>query len=157
MINKIYEIRDPDMAGNTEPNVGNNVTIGPWPGSSLTTTAVSSEEIRIRVNKIDQVFKATKIDQVLEIVIVNMFEDLFDNDFDFQKRHDADKDQAFLIEALRSLLCRHIGLEHPYHALSERYFTADENGDLTFVVDTGSPSTIVKIGIDDNGEPYVDT
>jgi hypothetical protein len=77
--------------------------------------------------------KTTRIEEVTEAVIINLFEDLYDNMYDFTERTDANKDMAFLIEAVKSILHRHDGLDHPFHALAQNYFTADAKGDLTFV------------------------
>lgn len=116
-----------------------------FPGMTRNRPPQSLEEICRNV----ELAKTTRIEEVTEIVIVNMFEDLFNNAFDFTDRHDTNKDMAFLIEALKSMMCRHNGIEHPFHDLSERYFEADENGDLTFIeVD----ETLIQIELDDGEE-----
>lgn len=105
----------------------NNVIM--FPGISRNRPPQSLEEIFKNV----ELAKTTRIEEVTEVVVVNMFEDLFDNNYDFTERNDANKDMAFLIEAVKSLMHRHDGLDHPFHMLAEHYFTADATGDLTFV------------------------
>ena len=80
--------------------------------------------------------KSTRIEEVTEGVVVNLFEDLYMANFDFTERVDANKDMAMLIEALKSLLSRHDGMHHPFQDKAELLFTADAKGDLTFVPDT---------------------
>lgn len=105
----------------------NNVIM--FPGISRNRPPQSLEEIFKNV----ELAKTTRIEEVTEVVVVNMFEDLFDNNYDFTERNDANKDMAFLIEAVKALMHRHDGLDHPFHVLAEHYFAADATGDLTFV------------------------
>jgi hypothetical protein len=35
------------------------------------------------------------------------------------------KDAAFIVEAIRSLLCKHHGIDHPFQQISERIFEPD--------------------------------
>lgn len=102
-----------------------------FPGVSKNRPPQSLEEICRHV----ELAKTTRIEEVTEAVVVNMFEDLFDNNYDFTERNDANKDMAFLIEAVKSIMRRHDGLAHPFHVLSEHYFVAEPNGDLTFIGD----------------------
>lgn len=40
------------------------------------------------------------------------------------------KDGALMIESLKAMLCRHLGLDHPFHVLSDSLFNEGENGML---------------------------
>jgi hypothetical protein len=47
--------------------------------------------------------------------------------FDIAEDEDADiKDGAFIVEALRSLMCKHYGIYHPFQQISEKVFSPDE-------------------------------
>jgi len=47
--------------------------------------------------------------------------------FDIAEDEDADiKDGAFIVEALRSLMCKHYGIYHPFQQISEGVFSPDE-------------------------------
>lgn len=108
-----------------------------FPGTSKNRPPQSLEEICRNV----EVAKTTRIEEVTEAVVINLFEDLFDNNYDFTTKTDANKDMAFLIEAVKAVMHRHDGLDHPFHVLAEHYFEADKDGDLTFI---GDP-TIIEV------------
>lgn len=127
-----------------EDSVANNVIL--FPGETKNRPAMNMEEIYRSV----AAAKTARIDNVIEFVIINLFEDLFENSYDFTDRTDANKDMAFLIEAIKSLLNKHDGLDHPFQILAESYFVADEAGDLSFVEDT--ESSIVYVMMDDETE-----
>lgn len=103
-----------------------NVVI--FPGASKNRPPQSLEEIC----HIVELVKTTRIEEVTEEVIINIFENLFDNNYDFTERKDANKDMAFLIEAVKAVMHKHDGLDHPFHALAEHYFVENEKGDLVF-------------------------
>jgi hypothetical protein len=111
----------------------NNIIM--FPGKSRNRPPQSLEEICKNV----ELAKTTRIEEVTEAVIINLFEDLYDHLYDFTERNDANKDMAFLIEAVKSLMHRHDGLDHQFHSLAEHYFAADESGDLTFI---GNPNIV---------------
>lgn len=97
-----------------------------FPGTTRNRPPQSLEEICKSV----ALAKTTRIEGIAEIVIINMFEDLFGHGYDFSEREDANKDMAMLIEALKSILNRHDGMSHPFQEIAEQIFLADENGDL---------------------------
>lgn len=118
-----------------------------FPGLSKNRPPQSLEEIC----RIVELAKTTRIEEVTEVVIVNLFENLFENAFDFTERQDTNKDMAFLIEALKSMLCRHDGLDHPFQDVAEKFFSTDENGDLTFM-ETASSNEIQVVEIELGGD-----
>lgn len=125
MINRISEVEEPEMADEV-PELGNVVL---FPGKTRNRPPQSIEEIcrEVKLNK------TARIEEITEVVVVQLFEDLFDNGYDFSERNDANKDMAFLIEAVKAIMCKHDGMAHCFHDLAETYFVADENGELTFV------------------------
>ena len=151
MTKMINKRKDRVMSESEGSNIQDNVIWDLFPGASKE----RSKEIRLEASQLMALNKTNQIDQVLEIVIPNLFEQFYENKFDFQNRHDTDKDMTFLIEAIRSLLNRHLGLDHPFQELADRYFVVQANGDIDFVVDAVE-SSVVKIKIDDNGDPYVE-
>ena len=52
-------------------------------------------------------------------------------EFDVEEEEALDdpniKDAAFIVEAIRSLLCKHHGMEHPFQQISEHIFEADSS------------------------------
>lgn len=125
MINRTQETVVETEMVDGEP-VYNNVIVFPRPSKNRPPQSI--EEIYRSV----ELAKTTRIEEVTEAAIINMFEDLFDSGFDFTERTDTNKDMAFLIEAVKSLLCKHDGMGHSFQNLAEEHFTADANGDLTF-------------------------
>jgi hypothetical protein len=99
-----------------------------FPRASRNRPPQSLEEICRNV----ELAKTTRIEEVTEVIIVNLFEDLFENGYDFTERHDVNKEMAFLIEAVKSVMHKHDGLGHPFHAVAEQYFTENDQGDLVF-------------------------
>ncbi len=134
MINKTVEAKGPEMA--SEDVKSNNVIL--FPGISKNRPPQSIEEICRNV----ELAKTARIEDAVEEVVVELFENLFSYAFDFSQRDDANKDMAFLIEALKSVLAKHDGLEHPFQQLAEKYFVANANGDLSFVEGT---TTYIRI------------
>jgi hypothetical protein len=47
--------------------------------------------------------------------------------FEFSEDEADVKDGAFVIEAVRSIMCKHYGLYHPFQRVSEEVFNADED------------------------------
>ncbi len=109
-----------------------------FPGVSKNRPPQSIEEICRNV----QLAQTARIEDTVEEVVVDLFENLFSYAFDFTERDDANKDMAFLIEALKSVLCRHDGLDHPFQKLAEQYFKNNAEGDLVFIETDGT--TIYK-------------
>lgn len=144
MINTSSEVRELEMADGTGSNLENVIL---FPGKTKNRPPQSIEEIcrEVKINK------TARIEEITEVVVVQLFEDLFDNGYDFSERHDANKDMAFLIEAVKSIMCKHDGLDHRFHLLSETFFVADANGDLTFVEEI-EKSVVDLTGIIDDGE-----
>ena len=125
MINTMQTLGEPEMAEN-DPKESNVVL---FPGFSKNRPPQSIEEICRTV----ELAKTVRIEETTEVAILNLFEDLFNNGFDFTDREDANKNMAFLIETLKALLCKHDGIEHSFHMLAEQYFMEDPMGDLFFV------------------------
>jgi hypothetical protein len=44
------------------------------------------------------------------------------------------KDGAFIIEALRSLMCKHYGIYHPFQVLAENVFSVNEDEEGVFKI-----------------------
>ena len=84
--------------------------------------------------------KHMHINETLANVIPSLFSQLETAAFDFGIDEDAAedayiKDGAFVVEAVRALLCKYHGLEHPFIELSNAVFTAEgvEQGSLKVV------------------------
>jgi hypothetical protein len=140
MINTSSEVRELEMADEDGSNLGNVIL---FPGKTRNRPPQSIEEIcrEVKLNK------TARIEEITEIVVVELFEDLYEHGYDFSERHDANKDMAFLIEAVKSIMSKHDGMAHKFHELAETYFVADGDGDLTF-----TESVVDLSGLMEDGE-----
>lgn len=68
------------------------------------------------------------INDTIDFIVPQLFQDLKSVGFEFNE--DATKFGAFLIEALRSMLCSHYGAMHPFQEIAEEVFQEGEDGDF---------------------------
>jgi hypothetical protein len=81
-------------------------------------------------------FKHTHIQETVSLIAPILFQhielagfDIFEDDDD----EDSLKESALLVEAIRAILCKYYGLEHPFQKLSKNIFKIEEDGLLTIV------------------------
>lgn len=78
------------------------------------------------------------INETLATVIPNLFAALESSGFiteDIGETDEDIKDGAFIVEAIRSLLCKHYGLSHPFQQIADKVFAIVQDGeDTKFVV-----------------------
>ncbi|MDR3503010.1 MAG: hypothetical protein P4L79_10565 [Legionella sp.] len=72
--------------------------------------------------------RSCHINDTMEFIAPQLFQDLRTVGFDFTE--EDTKDGAFFVEALRSLLCKYYGAEHPFQEIAEEVFTEDGEGDF---------------------------
>jgi hypothetical protein len=81
-------------------------------------------------DKISQI-KNYHINETLQVVVPILFSYLESGGFEFDVEEEEAiddpniKDAAFIVEAIRSLLCKHHGIEHPFQQISEHIFEPD--------------------------------
>jgi hypothetical protein len=94
----------------------------------------SIDEIIEKLNDV----KDLHINETLEVVIPMLFNYLETAGFGFGEIDEEDtqdphlKDAAFVVEGVRSLLCKYYGLSHPFHQISENIFVEDLVNEGTF-------------------------
>lgn len=75
------------------------------------------------------------INETLSAMIPSIFAQIDASGFEFEDPEQQDfddmKDGAFLVEAVRSLLCKYYGIDHPFQQLASNIFTALDDGDNT--------------------------
>jgi hypothetical protein len=88
--------------------------------------------------KISQV-KNHHINDTLQMVVPVLFSYLETAGFDFTVEDEDEvandpniKDAAFIVEAIRSLLCKHHGMDHPFQQISEHIFEPDLSNEGVF-------------------------
>jgi hypothetical protein len=99
----------------------------PFPKNNKNPT--NEEEVE---DKLSQV-KNHHINDTLQLVVPIMFSYLETAGFNFQGEEDEEdnlndpniKDAAFIVEALRSLLCKYYDMDHPFQQISEHIFEPD--------------------------------
>jgi len=83
------------------------------------------------VQKVDNI-KHLHIQEVLATMVPIIFNQMATAGFDFIDDEETGeinnfKDGAFLVEALRSIMLKHYGIDHPIQTLAENLFNHDEN------------------------------
>lgn len=82
----------------------------------------SEEEVN---SKID-LLKYHHIHETLATVIPMLFANLEVAGFDCNDESEENlKDGAFVVEAIRSILCKHYGLDHPFQEIAQNVFLPD--------------------------------
>lgn len=79
------------------------------------------------INKNLDMMKQFHIQETIVNIAPMIFNQLDISGFVFDdETSDNIKDGAFIIEALRSIMCKHYGIYHPFQTLSEKVFYPDE-------------------------------
>jgi hypothetical protein len=89
--------------------------------------------------KIAQV-KNHHINETLQAVVPILFSYLESAGFDFNVDDEEEdamndpniKDAAFIVESIRSILCKHHGMDHPFQQISEHIFEPDLTNEGVF-------------------------
>ena len=84
------------------------------------------EEIEDNMDMIRQIH----IQETIETVMPILFDQI--SIAGFQPAHEDDdiKEASFIVEAVRSLLCKVYGVSHPFQVISENIFLEKEDGNL---------------------------
>jgi hypothetical protein len=90
------------------------------------------EEIDLRMNTV----KYGHINQTLETIIPMLFNNIDLAGFQIVPEYPEDddpyiRDNALIVESIRSLLCKCYGLTHPFQDLAEKLFEPNEDGSFT--------------------------
>lgn len=110
--------------------------------------AISVEKIKENLDGL----KHSHIQEAISIIAPLLFQNLSLAGFELIDEDDASsiKDSAFLIEAIRSMLFKYYGLEHPFQKISENVFKTEENGLLSI---TDTLELVLKIDEESVGAP----
>lgn len=68
------------------------------------------------------------IDETVEFIIPILFNQL--NAAGFNVADEDIKSGAFILEAIRSVLCGIYGIEHPFHEIADKVFVEEKQGHL---------------------------
>lgn len=110
------------MSNTTEAN---NVIQFPrkfTPNDESGVPVITEEQIKKNVDSM----KWLHIEETIAVLIPTIFNYIDISGFEIDEEEQI-KDGAFLVESLRSVLCKYYGLYHPFQRLSENVFEADEN------------------------------
>jgi len=139
MINRISEIEEVVSEELVPEGKKDNVVL--FPKAKKDCPPLTLEEV---YQKFDAIREAER-DTVIENTMVSIFELLADDNYDFTHRDDINKDMAFTIEAIRSMLYKYDGKSHPFQKAAENLFVEDAEGDLHFIPDIAEQSGILPI------------
>ena len=101
----------------------NNVIAFPKPYHGPKGELITPEEIMRDVDAM----KHYHIQETITTIAPMIFNQLDMAGFDLSDEENNDiKDGAFIIEAVRSMLCKHYGIYHPFQQISENVFSPDK-------------------------------
>jgi len=110
-------------------NQSDNVIMFPVKGNLP--QQVSAEKITIDMNMV----KFNHINEALETIIPMLFNNIMIAGFDIFPEEDEDddniKDNALIVESIRSILCKYHGLNHPLQEVAEEFFVSKGDGILS--------------------------
>lgn len=108
-----------------------NVIMFPSRGNH-TPQQISAEKINVDMRMV----KFNHINEALETIIPMLFNNIMIAGFDIIPDDDEDedeniKDNALIVESIRSILCKYYELNHPLQNVAEEFFARKEEGVLT--------------------------
>ena len=109
----------------------NNVIQFPSRGSKPVQAVLSEKEISTSVS----LMKYNHINETLNTLVPMIFNNIelagFNLIPDENEEDENIKDSALMVEALRSLLCKHYEMKHPFQKLADEVFLAADDGSFT--------------------------
>jgi hypothetical protein len=110
----------------------NNVIKGPWVGNDPTHINVGLD--LDDTPGIQHVNKAIHIQETLINLMPALFNAIERYGFQFDELQEeaTKRDGTFVIEAVKSLLCKYYDLHHPFQDIAEQAFIVDDGGELDF-------------------------
>ena len=117
----------------------------PFPKNNKNIIPADIEEVECRLQQL----KHHHINEAISIVVPILFSYLESAGFEFDDMDEEGdglddpniKDAAFMVEAIRSLLCKHHEMDHPFQQISEGIFEQDS-------VNKGVFSLVKKLSIE---------
>jgi hypothetical protein len=111
-----------------------NVIQFPKKRNDLSAAPVEMEDVENKILNL----RHHHINETLTTIIPSLFASMESSGFlmDDPDENDSDiKDGAFVVEAIRSLLCKHYGISHPFQKIADKVFAMVQDGeDTKFVV-----------------------
>jgi hypothetical protein len=99
-----------------------------FPSKKPLSENITEEQVTISVDNI----KYNHINETINAIVPMLFHNMELAGFDFAVDEDEIdlyvKDGSFLVEAIRSMLCKYHDIEHPFQFISENVFVSDGNG-----------------------------
>lgn len=95
-------------------------------------TSPTEQDIKDNID----IFKYTHIQETVSLVAPILFQHISLAGFDIFEDEESDeslKESAFLVEAIRAMLCKYYGLDHPFQKLSQNIFKIEKDGAFTIV------------------------
>lgn len=129
--------------------MSNNVILFPKENKNIQKT-ISIDEINHNLELMNHYHIQETITNIIPLVFNQLEISGFYNELD--EEEEAIKDGAFMIEALRSIMCKHYGIYHPFQKLAQFVFVDDEKEDGALrIVDE------LNVNLKDDSEEYSDT
>ena len=111
-----------------------NVIQFPNKREDLYSNPLTAEDVEDKILNL----KYYHISETLSTIVPNLFALMDSSGFSLENLENGDdflKDGAFLVESLRSIMCKHYGIQHPFQKIAQKVFTESKSGDdITFVI-----------------------
>ena len=108
---------------------GDNVIM--FPNRGNIPPIISSEKATVSVTMV----KINHINEALETIIPMLFNNITIAGFDIIPDEEDDdyniKDNALIVEAIRSILCKYYEMKHPLQEVAEEFFVSKDEGILS--------------------------
>jgi hypothetical protein len=104
--------------------ISNNVIVFPKRNFNSEIKNTTLEEVQENINMARQYHIQGAIEDIAPLI----FNQLEVSGFSFSSMEEEDslKDGAFLVESLRSMMCKYYGIYHPFQQISDNIFIPDE-------------------------------
>jgi hypothetical protein len=110
-----------------ESELMDNIIPFPKDNNNPKFTPNNLEEIddRMKMLKYQHIFDT--LDNIIPILFTSIATAGFDMEGDDEEEDELIKDGAFIIEAIKSFLCQHHGIDHPFQTIAENVFSKTVN------------------------------
>ena len=118
-----------------------------FPKTSIDPNHINEDEVEDRL----ELLKQYHIQETISIVIPSLFNQLEISGFLSNDESEDIKDGAFIVESIRSLLCKRYDLYHPFQKIANSLFYVDSSNPFSLKIKDS-----LTIKIDSLNEKFID-
>ena len=99
-----------------------------FPKKNVKAPEYTGEELASKVESDLLSIKLSHIYQTLEIIVPMLFSNIEQSGFDIGSKEDLEKDGTFVVETIKSFLCKYYDLKHPVQAITKELVLSMPDG-----------------------------